>query len=187
MTLDDLANYKGEWVDAGDERLSRLRRLRLPPPSQAWATDEMLNILEACVPKWAPGADAGEPRAAPARSTGTSSSKPRSSPIADLYRYNADPNFVTVPLDGCCRRRTPHRSAARSIPTRASATGRRGTRAMRSGDTIVLSTGRSLGQHGAWVNSNLRRLWLRPHRARLRHHAAQPRRAVHARSARART
>jgi len=27
----------------------------MPPPSPAWATNEMLNIVEACLPKWAPG------------------------------------------------------------------------------------------------------------------------------------
>ena len=27
----------------------------LPPPAQTWATVEMLNILEVCVPQWAPG------------------------------------------------------------------------------------------------------------------------------------
>ncbi len=27
----------------------------LPPPAQTWATEEILNILEACVPQWVPG------------------------------------------------------------------------------------------------------------------------------------
>ena len=55
MTLADLAGYKGEWVEPAASTYHGFDVLELPPPSQSWATVEMLNILEACVPKWAPG------------------------------------------------------------------------------------------------------------------------------------
>src|SRR5437899_2624005 len=55
MTLDDLANYHGEWVEAARSTYHGYTLLEVPPPSQDWAANEMLNVLEACVPKWAPG------------------------------------------------------------------------------------------------------------------------------------
>jgi len=52
MTLKDLANFKGSgWSRRAF--ISRRRHLELPPPSQAWATNEYLNILQACLPQWA--------------------------------------------------------------------------------------------------------------------------------------
>jgi len=55
MTLADLASYKGEWVEAAVSNYHGYDVFELPPPSQDWAANEMLNILEMCVPKWAPG------------------------------------------------------------------------------------------------------------------------------------
>ena len=69
----------------------------LPPPAQTWATDEILNILEACVPKWAPGQTLA--------TLGPANPKywhlvveAKKLAYKDLYAYNADPNFVTVPV-----------------------------------------------------------------------------------------
>jgi len=55
MTLADLSGYSGEWVDVATTTYRGYTVSTLPPPAQTWATDEMLNILEACVPVWAPG------------------------------------------------------------------------------------------------------------------------------------
>src|SRR5215470_4669908 len=55
MTLDDLAHYSGEWLTATTTNYHGYDVFMLPPPAQTWATDEILNILEACVPSWAPG------------------------------------------------------------------------------------------------------------------------------------
>ena len=98
MTLDDLADY-GRVASRRDDELSRLRRL----DAAAAGADvgdrrdaEHSRSLRAAV---GAGTDAGERSVRRARSTGTWSSKPRSSRIADLYGYNGDPDFVTVPLD----------------------------------------------------------------------------------------
>ena len=56
MTLKDLADYHGEWVEPARSRYHGHEILELPPPSQAWAANEILNILQACVPRWVPGA-----------------------------------------------------------------------------------------------------------------------------------
>jgi gamma-glutamyltranspeptidase len=55
MTFDDLAFYKGEWQEPAHSVYHGHDIYELPPPSQAWAALEMLNVLEACVPRWAPG------------------------------------------------------------------------------------------------------------------------------------
>ncbi len=55
MTLEDLAAYRGTWSDPTASRYHGYDIYELPPPSQDWAAQEMLSILEACVPRWAPG------------------------------------------------------------------------------------------------------------------------------------
>src|SRR5262249_15121574 len=63
-------------------------------PSQSWGANLMLNILQACVPKWTNGV--------PLASLGPASPKywhllveAKKLAYADLYRFNADPNFVS--------------------------------------------------------------------------------------------
>ena len=55
MTMDDLAAYTGEWVTPATTTYHGYDVFTLPPPAQTWATDEILNILEVCMPVWAPG------------------------------------------------------------------------------------------------------------------------------------
>ena len=105
----------------------------LPPPSQAWAANEMLNILEACVPKWAPGQTLASlgPRDP---NTGTSWSKPRSSPIAICIAFNADPNFVKVPIERLLSKAYADSLCDKSIPTRPRRPGRAQRRRQRRHD-----------------------------------------------------
>jgi len=97
MTLKDLASYKGKWVEPARVQYHGFDVLELPPPAQAWAADEYLNILQVCMPQWAPGETLA--------SLGPTNAKywhlmveAKKLAYADLYRYNADPDFVTVPL-----------------------------------------------------------------------------------------
>ena len=62
MTLEDLANYKGEWVEPARTNYNGYDILELPPPAQAWAAEEILNILGACVPQWTTGRRPGGAR-----------------------------------------------------------------------------------------------------------------------------
>jgi gamma-glutamyltranspeptidase/glutathione hydrolase len=55
MTLDYLANYRGRWVEPAKSSYRGHDIYMLPPPAQAWGANLMLNVLEACVPRWAPG------------------------------------------------------------------------------------------------------------------------------------
>ena len=178
MTLDDLASYSGEWTTAARTNHHGYDVFTLPPPAQTWATDEILNILDACVPQWAPGQTLA--------SLGPASPKywhfvveAKKLAFTDLYAYNADPNV----------RAGAGRSAALEVarglavqPRRPESRVGHGVRRARGGQRRhdrALDR-RSLGQHGRLGEQLLHGLRLGPGRARLRHHAAQPRRPVHA-------
>jgi gamma-glutamyltranspeptidase/glutathione hydrolase len=152
MTLEDLANYKGEWVEPVHTSYHGHEVYELPPPSQDWAALEMVNVLEACVPVWAPGQTLA--------SLGPRSPKywhlmveAKKLAYADLIRFNADPNFVKVPVDELISKAHARSLCGKVDPNRASATGPAGE-ASGLGDTIVLSTADDQGNMVAWVNSN---------------------------------
>jgi len=152
MTLDDLSAYKGDWVEPVVTRHQGVDVAELPPPSQAWAANESLSILDACVPKWAPGQTLA--------SLGPANPKywhllieAKKLAYADLYRYNADPNFATVPIEKLMSASYAASLCGRVNPNRASRTGPKG-RGDGNGDTIVLSAGDSDGNMVSWVNSN---------------------------------
>lgn len=152
MTMQDLANYRGEWVEPARSQYHGFEVLELPPPSQAWATNEMLNILQACVPKWAPGETLA--------SLGPTNPQywhilieAKKLAYADLFRYNADPNFASVPLEKLLSASHVESLCAKFDPQRASETGPP-SGADAKGDTIVLSTADKEGNLVSWVNSN---------------------------------
>jgi gamma-glutamyltranspeptidase / glutathione hydrolase len=152
MTLEDLAAYKGQWVEPASSSYQGVDVFELPPPSQAWATNEILNILEACVPKWAPGQTLA--------GLGPTSPKywhlfveAKKLAYADLYRYNADPDVSPVPLTRLLSKPYASSLCGKVNPDRASAPGPKGSNDG-NGDTIVLSAGDSDGNMVSWVNSN---------------------------------
>jgi gamma-glutamyltranspeptidase/glutathione hydrolase len=152
MTLEDLAAYKGEWVEPAATKYRDVDVLELPPPSQAWATLEILNILEACVPKWAPGQTLA--------SLGPANAKywhllveAKKLAYTDLYRYNADPNAVAVPTARLLSKPYAASLCARVNPLRASTPGPKAN-VDGNGDTIVLSAADGAGNMVSWVNSN---------------------------------
>jgi gamma-glutamyltranspeptidase/glutathione hydrolase len=152
LTLDDLANYKGQWVEAAVTGYHGYSLNELPPPSQAWAANLMLNILEACVPKWAKGETLAQlgPRHLKYWHLMVEAKKLA---FADLYRYNADPDFVKVPLDRLLSSAYAASLCGKVDPDRASPIGPAAT-ANANGDTIVLSTADDEGNMVSWVNSN---------------------------------
>jgi gamma-glutamyltranspeptidase / glutathione hydrolase len=152
MTLQDLAEYKGEWVEPARTQYHGYDILELPPPAQAWATGELLNILQACVPQWTGGQTLA--------SLGPTNPaywhlliEAKKLAYADLYQYNADPNFASVPLAKLLSESYAASLCAKVDPQHASTPGPQGNFAM-AGDTIVLSTGDSEGNMVSWVNSN---------------------------------
>ena len=152
MRLEDLANYHGEWSEPVRSSYRGFDVFELPPPSQDWATNEMLKILEACVPKWAPGETLA--------SLGPKNAKywhflveAKKLAYGDLFAYNADPNFASVPLTRLLSEKYAASLCGKVSPDHASTPGPRG-RAEGSGDTIVLAAADSDGNMVAWVNSN---------------------------------
>ena len=152
MTDEDLANYHGEWVEAARTTYHGYDVIELPPPAQAWAANEMLNILQACVPRWAPGKTLA--------SLGPTSAEywhllveAKKLAYADLYRYNADPNVVPVPLGRLLSESYAASLCGRVDPSRASTPGPPGNFSV-PGDTVVLSTADGEGNMVSWVNSN---------------------------------
>jgi gamma-glutamyltranspeptidase / glutathione hydrolase len=152
MTLQDLADYRGEWVEPAATSYHGYELLELPPPAQAWAANEMLNILEACVPKWAPNHTLAS----------LGPTQPRywhflveAKKLAynDLFAYNADPNVVAVPLAKLLSKAYAESLCGKVDPDKASAPGPKGN-ADGAGDTIVLSAADSEGNMVSWVNSN---------------------------------
>jgi gamma-glutamyltranspeptidase / glutathione hydrolase len=151
MTLDDLAAYGGEWVSPVVTNYHGYDVSTLPAPAQTWATDEMLNILEACVPLWAPGQTLA--------TLGPANPKywhlvveAKKLAFNDLYAYNGDPNFVSVPLDRLLSKPYAKSLCGRVSPDRASGM-TPVSQAGGLGDTIVLSTADRWGNMVAWVNS----------------------------------
>jgi gamma-glutamyltranspeptidase / glutathione hydrolase len=151
MTLEDLASYSGEWTTPARTSYHGYDVFTLPPPAQTWATDEILNILEVCVPKWAPGQTLA--------SLGPANPKywhlfveAKKLAFNDLYAYNADPNFAKVPLERLLSKAHAESLCAKVDPNRASRP-KAGGNADSGGDTIVLSTADRFGNMVAWVNS----------------------------------
>jgi len=152
MTLDDLASYKGQWLEPAASDYHGYGINELPPPSQAWGANVMLNILEACVPKWSKGESLAQ--------LGPRNPKywhflveAKKLAYADLFRYNADPDFVKVPLDTLLSKAHAVAQCGKVDPEHASPTGPAST-ADANGDTIVLSAADDEGNMVSWVNSN---------------------------------
>ncbi len=152
MTLQDLANYQGEWVEPARSQYHGYDILELPPPSQSWATNEMLNILQACVPQWSPGRTLA--------SLGPASAEywhflveAKKLAYADLYQFNADPHAAAVPLQKLLSESYAATLCGKVNSQHASIPGPPGNFSM-PGDTIVLSAADSEGNMVSWVNSN---------------------------------
>lgn len=152
MTLADLANYSGEWVQPVDTVYHGAHLLELPPPSQGFAANEALNILAQCVPKLSPGASLA--------ALGPDNPEywhllieAKKLAYADLYRYNADPDVEKVPLAQLLSTQHAASLCSKIDPARASTPQNPGDETG-AGDTIVLSTADRWGNMVSWVNSN---------------------------------
>jgi gamma-glutamyltranspeptidase/glutathione hydrolase len=151
MTLDDLAGYSGEWSAPAHSSYHGFDIFTLPPPAQTWAAGEILNILEACVPAWAPGQTLA--------TLGPANPQywhlvveAKKLAFNDLYAFNADPSFSPVPLERLLSKAHARSLCGKVSPRRASGTAAGGNPDT-GGDTIVLSTADRDGNMVAWVNS----------------------------------
>ena len=154
MTLDDLANYKGEWVTPVSTTYhDQFTIYGTRAPSQAWGIVEEMNVLEKCVPVWYPGqtlATLGP--ASPLYWHALIEAK--KAVYADVYAHNADPNVVDVPLDELISKQHAASLCGKVNPKRASVTGSPTSDASDTGDTIYLAAADRWGNMVSWINSN---------------------------------
>ncbi len=154
MTLADLAAYKGEWLEPVLSSYHGFTLAELPPPSQGFAANEMLNILAACVGTVYPGKTLASLGPADARYWHMLVEAKKLA-YADLIAVNGDPDFN--PGLGAKVKALLAPAHARSLcgkidPAKASAT--TPGHGSANGDTIVLSTADRWGNMVSWVNSN---------------------------------
>ncbi len=91
IAAEDLADYKPEWVEPVSTTYRGWKVYELPPNGQGMAALEMLNIMENFpLPQWGPGSEDALHVKIEAQKLA----------YADLYRYNADPRFASVPVRG---------------------------------------------------------------------------------------
>jgi len=153
MTLADLAAYTGEWVTPTTANYHGFKVYELPPPSQGWATNEMLNILQECLPGLGYNLASLGPNSPEYWHLLVEAKKLA---YADLYNYNGDPDFnpnllklvndtLLTPAyaKSLCGKINPH-MASTTVPGPASDVG----------DTTVASTADRWGNMVSWVNSN---------------------------------
>jgi gamma-glutamyltranspeptidase/glutathione hydrolase len=154
MTLDDLANYKGEWVTpASTTYHDQFTVMGTRAPSQAWGIIEALNVLDACVSKWYPGQTLAT--LGPANPLYWHALiETKKVVYADVYGRNADPNAVAVPLETLTSKAHAATLCAKVDPARASRTGSPANDTTGAGDTIYLAAADRWGNMVSWINSN---------------------------------
>jgi len=154
MTLQDLADYKGEWVEPVLSAYHGFTLAELPPPSQGFAANEMLNILGACVGVVYPGQTLASLGPTDARYWHLLVEAKKLA-YADLIAINGDPNFNPGQKDKVKAVLTPQHAQSlcgKINPARASDT--RPGHGSGNGDTIVLAAADRWGNMVSWVNSN---------------------------------
>jgi len=154
MTVEDLANYKGEWAEPVMTDYHGYTLAELPPPSQGFAANEMLNILATCTGKVYPGQTLA--------SLGPTDPRywhllieAKTLAYADLNRVNGDPNAnpgLRAQVQSLTSSAHALELCSKISPDKAMPTP--GVTVPTSGDTIVLSAADRWGNMVSWVNSN---------------------------------
>jgi len=154
MTMSDLAAYKGVWAEPVTSDYHGFTLAELPPPSQGFAANEMLSILQACTGKVYPGQTLASLGPADPRYWHMLVEAKKLA-YGDLIAVNGDPAFNPGLGDRVKMLVSPQHAdslCAKIDPNRASAT--RPGKTSGAGDTIVLSAGDRWGNMVSWVNSN---------------------------------
>ncbi len=152
LTMSDLANYRGKWVEPVRTTYHGYAVLELPPPSQGFATNEALNILQQCVPKVTQGQTLAALGPANAEYWHLLVEAKKLA-YADLYAHNADPDRANVPVQTLLSNSHAAALCSKLDANHASVPGPPGASGG-AGDTIVLSTADRWGNMVSWVNSN---------------------------------
>jgi len=155
MTMRDLANYRGEWVEhlASTSYHDQFRVYTTTAPSQAWGILEALNILEQCVPQWYPGESLAS--LGPANPLFWHALiETKKVTYLDVYSHNADPDVVRVPVEMLTSKEYAATLCDRVDPYHASTPYPMGFESTVGGDTIYLTAADRWGNMVSWINSN---------------------------------
>jgi len=109
ISADDLAQFSPEWVKPVSTTYRDWTVYELPPNGQGMAALEMLNIMET------------SPASGSPLSTAELHNKIEAMKLAyaDLYRYNGDPRFAKVPVEGLLSKPYAQQRAKLIDPARA--------------------------------------------------------------------
>jgi gamma-glutamyltranspeptidase/glutathione hydrolase len=147
MTLNDLSEFKSEWIEPISTNYHGYDVYELPPPGQGFAALEMLNILEVCVPKLGFSL------------TSLGPSDPmywhllveaKKLAYSDLLAKNADPKFAKVPVEQLISKEHAASLCNRINPNVA---GKPGVAGGTDGGTIYLTTADRWGNMVSLVHS----------------------------------
>jgi gamma-glutamyltranspeptidase/glutathione hydrolase len=143
MAADDLAEFSSEWVAPVSTTYRGWTVYELPPNGQGMAALEMLNIMETSAP-------------APEGPLSVAELHKRIEAMklayADLYRYNADPRFAKVPVNGLLSKEYSKKRAKLIDPQKAACEPAAGTPPM--SDTTYLSVVDRDGNIVSLIQSN---------------------------------
>ncbi len=143
MRLDDLAEFSAEWVEPISTDYRGWRIYELPPNGQGMAALEMLNIMATSSPD-------------PAGPDGTVELHKKIEAMklaySDLYRYNADPKFAKVPVQGLLSPEYAAKRATQIDPNRANCNPGAGTPP--ASDTTYLAVVDKDGNIASLIQSN---------------------------------
>src|SRR5579864_9071074 len=128
MQLDDLADSSAEWVEPISIDYRGWKIYELPPNVQGMAALEMLNIMSNFQP------DKDGPQGTVELHKKIEAMKLA---YADLYRYNADPKFAKVPVQGLLSKEYAAQRAALINPNKANCNPGAGSPA--TSDTVYLA------------------------------------------------
>jgi gamma-glutamyltranspeptidase/glutathione hydrolase len=143
MQLDDLADFSAEWVEPISIDYRGWKIYELPPNGQGMAALEMLNIMSTFQP------DPGGPQG-----TVELHKKIEAMKLAysDLYRYNADPRFAKVPVQGLLSKAYAAQRAVLINPNKANCNPGPGSPA--TSDTVYLAAVDKEGNIASLIQSN---------------------------------
>ena len=143
MQLDDLADFSAEWVEPISIDYRGWKIYELPPNGQGMAALEMLNIMSTFQP------DAGGPQGTVELHKKIEAMKLA---YADLYRYNADPRFAKVPVQGLLSKAYAAQRAELINPNKANCNPGPGSPA--TSDTVYLAAVDKEGNIASLIQSN---------------------------------
>ena len=128
MQFADLAEFSSEWVEPISTDYRGWRVYELPPNGQGMAALEMLNVMATSQP------DKEGPQGAVELHKKIEAMKLA---YTDLYRYDADPRFASVPVKGLLSKEYAEQRAALIDPQKANCAAASGTPA--KSDTTYLA------------------------------------------------